>query len=619
MDVNGTLTFEQHQETAEIIIPIIDVEGHNAVELSFQVTLFNPKNATLSKANALVTIQEVQAPAPDAPFQDTSATASSLLTLVWNPLNWAGVPETAPELAYVEAYAVRAKRTDNSTSSWETLDGSASLNSDDNWELRVEQLPTYSSWIFQVAARTSEGWTAWSASSAVMRTKAVCGDGRRQGAEQCDVGAGEDTAGCQSCVTLAGYSCQGMAPDVCEAGCGDGTRVNAEECDDGNNATNDGCSELCRLEEGWTCDLDANGQTTNCTTTCNDGIKAGTEACDSGSLNGQGHGCAANCTMTAGAVCVADEAGLSVCQVCGNGALEGDEVCDDGDTTDGCVACAAVRDGWRCTGGDFATADTCTAGPDTPDAPTGGGITADSITFEWRAPSGNGKAVVNYTLVYFNPEAPSHTNASVVSGRQVTLSGLSSDTQYQARLNACSMVGCSSYSVNSLIYTTSAVSAYSEFANLADSLVSDPTRLVDGLNASITQIELETPDEPAPEPAANDALLNSSQYEDYLASLNGSDPELEGTPQPTAAPEVQDYLGQPKIGFRSASVFTNNGNPSFTVPLSFANPDANGGVFVQTIAAGGVHFEVREYTARRGVDFNISNGTVNFASGATGA
>lgn len=225
-DVSGTVTFAQHQETADITIPIINVAGHTPTDLSFQVTLSNPENATLIKASALVTILEVQAPAPNTPFQDTTTTGSSFLTVVWDPLDWNNVPATS--LAYVQAYAVQRIRTDNGTSAWENVDGTAALRSDGKWEVREVNLPTYSAWVFQVAARTSVGWTEWSASSVSMRTASVCGDGNRQGAEECDVGPTGNTTGCQSCTSVVGFSCEGTTPDVCDGGCGDGAQLKKE-------------------------------------------------------------------------------------------------------------------------------------------------------------------------------------------------------------------------------------------------------------------------------------------------------------------------------------------------------------------------------------------------------
>ncbi len=46
----------------------------------------------------------------------------------------------------------------------------------------------------------------------------------------------------------------------CVSKCGDGVLyANNEECDDGNMVEGDGCDSKCRMEEGWNCPVNANG------------------------------------------------------------------------------------------------------------------------------------------------------------------------------------------------------------------------------------------------------------------------------------------------------------------------------------------------------------------------
>ena len=73
-----------------------------------------------------------------------------------------------------------------------------------------------------------------------------CGDGVRNGTEECDDGNDIDGDGCGStCVIEAGYICDGgsvSSRDYCDK-CGNGFieyRINSQYCDDGNNATGDG-------------------------------------------------------------------------------------------------------------------------------------------------------------------------------------------------------------------------------------------------------------------------------------------------------------------------------------------------------------------------------------------
>lgn len=99
-----------------------------------------------------------------------------------------------------------------------------------------------------------------------------CGDGVKEGDEECDDGNTVDGDGCSS---------------QCELEfCGDGIRNGDEECDDGNNQDGDGCTSQCQLEgsisghkwedldgdgywdggeptlDGWTIFLDENGNET---------------------------------------------------------------------------------------------------------------------------------------------------------------------------------------------------------------------------------------------------------------------------------------------------------------------------------------------------------------------
>ena len=92
---------------------------------------------------------------------------------------------------------------------------------------------------------------------------ARCGDSIVQGAEQCD--AGGNTATCTN-------TCQNRP-----AACGDGYQQGIEQCDDGNLANGDGC-------------------TSTCTTVCGDGIKKGIEQCDDGDSN-DANGCKNNCRL----------------------------------------------------------------------------------------------------------------------------------------------------------------------------------------------------------------------------------------------------------------------------------------------------------------------------------
>ncbi|MHA7627905.1 amidohydrolase family protein [Corallococcus sp. M7] len=80
-------------------------------------------------------------------------------------------------------------------------------------------------------------------------------------------------------VLLLGSACS-SDPEV-NAVCGDGKKEGAEQCDDGNTKGGDGCEANCTLPGAK----------------CGDGVKAPTEACDDGNTTG-GDGCEADCTVT---------------------------------------------------------------------------------------------------------------------------------------------------------------------------------------------------------------------------------------------------------------------------------------------------------------------------------
>lgn len=82
---------------------------------------------------------------------------------------------------------------------------------------------------------------------------------------------------------------------------------------------------------------------------CGDGAVEGAEACDDGNTT-DGDGCAADCAIEAGFDC---DGSPSVCvEVCGDGLVVGAEECDDSatDDGDGCSAICTVEAGYGCTG-----------------------------------------------------------------------------------------------------------------------------------------------------------------------------------------------------------------------------------------------------------------------------
>jgi len=80
----------------------------------------------------------------------------------------------------------------------------------------------------------------------------VCGDGKVEGAEGCDLGPGKNVpgSGCSPMCQLE-PNCS-ASTGQCTSKCGDGL-VNNEQCDDGNAVDGDGCSSTCKVEPGFTC------------------------------------------------------------------------------------------------------------------------------------------------------------------------------------------------------------------------------------------------------------------------------------------------------------------------------------------------------------------------------
>jgi len=78
-----------------------------------------------------------------------------------------------------------------------------------------------------------------------------CGNGIREGTEQCDDGNAANGDGCSvTCTVESGWQCVGSNPTVCGTVCGDGLVRGSEQCDDGNTTNGDGCSSACTLENG---------------------------------------------------------------------------------------------------------------------------------------------------------------------------------------------------------------------------------------------------------------------------------------------------------------------------------------------------------------------------------
>lgn len=213
--------------------------------------------------------------------------------------------------------------------------------------------------------------------------QAVCGDGMVRGDEKCDDNNRTSGDGCSAaCLVEPFTDCGNAQPSVCKSTikCGNGTLEPGEVCDPpgtngcaagcksfvpdmgdppvcGNSIielgetcdppnVGKGCSAKCAVENGWTCP-----QAGVCFRNpyCGDSVvqQAQGEGCDPPNV---GKGCSAGCTVEMGWICVGLGPSTCVKPVCGNGAVEPGEECDDGNDTnakDGCNACQ-LASGYIC-------------------------------------------------------------------------------------------------------------------------------------------------------------------------------------------------------------------------------------------------------------------------------
>jgi fibro-slime domain-containing protein len=159
------------------------------------------------------------------------------------------------------------------------------------------------------------GWTCPVVDAACVA--AACGDGIVAGTEQCDDGNTFAGDGCSpTCQLEPGYACgpdqwHPTAPSTqCyPTVCGDGHKEGTEQCDDGNTVPFDGCSPTCTNEPKCGYPNNDSTQPYQCFSVCGDGIKMPNEACDDGN-NQNGDGCSSTCTIEPGYACTATEPAL---------------------------------------------------------------------------------------------------------------------------------------------------------------------------------------------------------------------------------------------------------------------------------------------------------------------
>jgi fibro-slime domain-containing protein len=152
---------------------------------------------------------------------------------------------------------------------------------------------------------------------AVPCTAKRCGDGILAGSEQCDDGNTDINDGCSAtCQVEEGWACgpntwhpTATANQCYRTTCGDGQKEGTEQCDDGNTRPFDGCSPSCTNEPKCGYPNNDTSQPYQCFSVCGDGLKMPDEACDDGNVR-NGDGCSSSCTVEAGYTCNASAAAL---------------------------------------------------------------------------------------------------------------------------------------------------------------------------------------------------------------------------------------------------------------------------------------------------------------------
>ena len=229
-----------------------------------------------------------------------------------------------------------------------------------------------------------------------------CGNGAVETGEFCDDGGTVAGDGCSAtCLVDSlpnGSDCTNGGDAACTSGvcdttetpqrcepansCGNGLLEAGETCDDGSTSPGDGCSSTCFVEaqpDGSDCTLGGNAacQSNVCDATetppscepassCGNGLLEGSEACDDGNT-AVGDGCDPQCLLELGAGPCIDGAqcgsgvcntmaSIPVCAVpvgCGNGVLNANETCDDGNQVngDGCDQSCTLKNEWHGGGG----------------------------------------------------------------------------------------------------------------------------------------------------------------------------------------------------------------------------------------------------------------------------
>ena len=524
----GFITFASTEVMKEISVEILSQAEFRAEDVHFVLTIFDAVNATLGETQqAVILLRNVHRPAPAAPFMAGSGTTKTTLGIGWSDVPWLAPPNLNATYNVTLEWALQCRTPDSSPADFRTV----IVPFADSTSVVWGGLSSYTRVQCRLRVRSGGGWSGWSDVSADMYTHPTCGDGSRQGVEQCDDGDTTSGDGCSSgCVVESGFACvlrDGV--DVCSNGCGNGTREASEACDDHNSVGNDGCDAKCEIETGWSC-YDYNHSTITatisvCAVNYGDGFRLpGWEECDDGN-NQALDGCSSGGKIEDGFSCADDASGKSVCQKCGNGIREGTEVCDDGRQSGACIGCGSIRSGWSCS----AAGTICAVGPDRVATPMLLGPQDTSLQARWWAPDGHGLSISTYQVQWLNASLSDWSAAATATVLSqgltlisYTIHNLTVSTFYKVRVRGCNAEGCTSvFSAESgSVSTLAKIVKMTEIGDKAGDAVA---AAASSSNFSVSNMTVATPppppEAPPPKPELNLTLVSQLQAQMLAISM----------------------------------------------------------------------------------------------------
>ena len=198
--IGGMISFKSKEDVKTISVEILSEAGYRPDDVQFSIQLEKAENATLGKTQlSTVIVHNAHMPAPEPPRQASSGTSTTGVMVEWSPVTWA----LAPSAVYNTTRAWRvecAPDGDWSSSMLRQIEVSANV-----FSYYFSGLAKYTKVLCRARVQSDALlWTEWSINSLDMYTLPVCGDGDREGSENCDDGGTSGGDGCS---------------DICEVFC----------------------------------------------------------------------------------------------------------------------------------------------------------------------------------------------------------------------------------------------------------------------------------------------------------------------------------------------------------------------------------------------------------------